>query len=90
MRFRIKGKHTADYGDFPYEKFEECSKHLRNEHCNAIERIEPNDGGSADIVVTASMVKDMKVSEVIEWLKASVRQAKKDLSWECWDEESIG
>jgi hypothetical protein len=89
MKFTIKGKHTAEYGEFPYTKFEELERYLHDEHCHAVERVEPTSVETADIHVSAGLVKNMKTHEVVDWLRRSMKHAKEDLCWNCWDENTI-
>lgn len=83
MKIRIDGDHTADYGEFPYDKGEEFLQALKY-HWPAIQGFGFVCTSAAEVQISELLVADLFVRDVIKKLHAAVVAASIDVDWNIW------
>lgn len=83
MKITIWGNHTAEYGDFPYEKGRQFERALKS-HWDAISYFNFNCIDGADVFLTSEKLADMTVRQVYVKLTLVIKAAGTECNWDIW------
>ena len=88
MKITLYGGHTAEYGDFPYEKGEEFLAAMKR-RWEAVFHFQFTSIDTAEVMLDPSIISDKTIKEVFLTLNTVVQRAAKEVDWNIWSEITL-